>query len=82
MRTLEYYDFDLIEWFDTTWSGTVSGTLIRITEEDSTPVVDGTGVHEVWTMSDAYQITISGIGDVWHIDIADPDPVPVPRRAE
>ena len=83
MRTLEYYDYDTKEWFDVNWSDVVSGTVVRIYEEDGTPVVDGTGVYEMNVVSDSYQRTVVSGGDlIWHIDIADPDPSPVPKREE
>ena len=83
MRTLEYYDYDTKEWFDVAWAEVVSGTVVRIYEEDGTPVTDGTGVYEMNVVSDSYQQTVVSGGDlIWHIDIADPDPSPVPRREE
>ncbi len=83
MRTLEYYDYDTKEWFDINWADVVSGTVVRIFEEDGTSVTDGTGVYEMNVVSDAYQQTVVSGGDlIWHIDIADPDPSPVPRREE
>jgi hypothetical protein len=84
MRTIEYYDNNYDEWFDVNWSDVVSGTVVRIYEEDGTPVPDGTGIFELKVLTDAYQQTVtSGGGLIWHIDIADPDPpFPVPRREE
>lgn len=80
MRTVEYYDIGAEEWFDTTWSGVVSGTMIRMFEEDDTPVTDGTGVAEFYTISDSYIPTESGIPEVWTVQVNDPDPVA--KRAE
>jgi len=83
MRTVDYYDYDTEEWFDVEWSNIVSGTMIRIFEEDGTPLPDGTGIYELNTVSDAYQQTVVSGGDlIWHVDIADPDPSPVARREE
>jgi len=82
MRTIETYNHDESSWSVVDWSTVASGELVRITEEDGTPVMDGTGVSELWVISDAYQQTISGTGGIWTIDIADPDPQPVPRREE
>ena len=83
MRTIEYYDYDIKDWFDIEWANVISGSMIRIFEEDGTPVPDGTGIYELNVVSDAYQQTVVSGGDlIWHIDIADPDPSPVPRREE
>lgn len=83
MRTIEYYDYDTDEWFDVDWSDVVSGTMVRMYEEDGTAIPDGTGIFEMNVMSDAYQQTVTSGGElIWHIDIADPDPSPVPRREE
>lgn len=82
MRTLEYWDFDDVTWSGIEWSTVTSGMRVRCFEEDGTPVPDGTGIYEWEVIGDAYQATISGVGDVWQIDIADPEPTPVPKRAE
>jgi hypothetical protein len=83
MRTIEYYDYDTEGWVDTDWADVVSGTMVRIYEEDGTPVADGTGIVELNVVSDAYQQTVVSGGElIWHIGIADPDPTPVPRREE
>ena len=82
MRIIEYYDYDAKEWFGMDWSDVVSGTMIRMFEDDGTPVADGTGVFEMQTVSNSYQQTISGSGEVWTIDIADPDPHAVSRREQ
>jgi hypothetical protein len=82
MRTLEYWDTEYNQWFDIAWDTVASGQRVRCFEGDGTPVPDGTGIYEWEVVKDAYQVTISGVGDVWHIDIADPDPSPVPKRAE
>lgn len=82
MRTLEYWDTEYEQWFGIAWDTVASGQRVRCYEEDGTPVPDGTGVYEWEVIGDAYQQTISGVGDVWTIDIADPDPSPVPRRSE
>lgn len=83
MRTIEYYDYDSNTWSGTEWSTVVSGMMVRMYEEDSTPIADGTGVYEMNVVADAYQAaTVSGGELIWHIDIADPDPTPVPRREE
>lgn len=83
MRTVEYYDYDTSTWSGTEWSTLVSGSMIRIYEEDGSPVTDGTGVLELNTVSDAYQATVVSGGElIWHVDIADPDPSAVPRREE
>lgn len=79
MRTVEYYDHDTNEWFGIEWSAIVSGTMIRINEEDGTPVKDGTGIYEFNTASDSYLQTISGSGDVWTVQCYDPDPYTAPR---
>ena len=73
MRSIEYYDYDTNEWVDTEWSTVVSGMMVRIYEEDGTPISDGTGIYEMRVLSDAYLQTISGSGDVWTIDISDAD---------
>jgi len=83
MRTVEYYDYGTNTWSGTEWSTLVSGSMIRMYEEDGTPVSDGTGIYELQTVSDAYQSTVVSGGElIWHVDIADPDPSPVPRREE
>lgn len=82
MRTLEYYDYNTTLWSGIDWPTAASGMMVRMYEEDGTPIADGTGVFEMNVVADAYQQTISGSGDVWTIDIADPDPSPVPRRQE
>ena len=83
MRTVDYYDYDETTWSGIEWADVVSGTMIRIFEEDGTPVRDGTGVYELNTVSDAYQRTVVSGGElIWHVDIADPDPSAVPRREE
>ena len=83
MRTVEYYDQLEGTWSGIEWPTIVSGTMIRISEEDASYVVDGTGVMELNTVSDAYQATVVSGGDlIWHVDIADPDPSAVPRREE
>lgn len=82
MRTLEYFDHDIEEWTNIAWADVVSGTIVKLYEEDGTPVPDGTGVFELTVIADSYQQTISGAGDIWTIDIADPDPSPVPRHEE
>lgn len=80
MRTVEYFDEDIGNWFDIEWSNIVSGTQIRITEENGTLVTDGTGVYELITDSDSYLQTISGSGDIWTVDILDPSPFTSPRH--
>jgi len=81
MRTVEYQQEGT--WNSIEWSALVSGTQIRIYEEDGSCVVDGTGVMELNTVSDAYQATVVSGGElIWHVDIRDPDPSPVPRREE
>lgn len=82
MRTVEYYDDDVNEWFDIEWPDIVSGTQIRINEEDGSPVLDGTGVHEAITASDSFIYTASGIDDVWAVQCYDPDPYTAPRYEE
>jgi hypothetical protein len=83
MRTIKIYDNDTEGWVDAEWSTVVSGMMVIINEEDGTPVVDGTGIAEFNVIGDAYQQTVVSGGDlIWHIDIADPDPSPVPRRQE
>ena len=80
MRTIEYWNFDTVEWTELEWPTVVSGMRVRMYEEDGTAIPDGTGVYEMEVVRDAYTQTISGSGDVWTIDVADPDPSPVPRR--
>ena len=80
MRTVTYFDDDVKEWFGVEWSDIVSGTQIRIYEEDGTPVTDGTGVHELFTDSDAYQQTISGEEGIWTVNIFDPNPFTTPKQ--
>jgi hypothetical protein len=82
MRTIEYYDELSTTWSGIAWGSVVSGTKIRIHEEDGTPVLDGTGVHEFMTASDSYLSVISGSEDVWTVQTYDPDPYPVPKQAE
>ena len=83
MRTIEWYDYDTTLWSGIAWPDVVSGTMIRMFEEDGTPITDGTGVLEMYTASDAYQQTVVSGGElIWHIQINDPDPSPVPRREE
>jgi len=82
MRTIEYYDFDTTLWSGIDWPTVVSGMRVRMYEEDGTAIPDGTGVYEMEVVADAYTQTISGTGDVWTINIADPDPSPVPRREQ
>ena len=74
MRTIEYYDYDELTWSGIEWSTVVSGMMVRMYEEDGSPISDGTGIYEMNAISDAYQQTISGVGDVWTIDINDPSP--------
>jgi len=78
VRTIEVYDHNENIWTVVDWPTVTSGELVRITEEDGTPITDGTGVYELRVISDAYQQTISDSGSIWTIDIADPDPYPVP----
>jgi len=81
MRTVEYYDYETNTWSGTEWPTLISGSMIRIYEEDGTPISDGTGIYELQTVSDAYQATVVSGGElIWHVNIADPDPSPVPRR--
>jgi hypothetical protein len=81
MRTVEYYDYDTNTWSGTDWSVLISGSMIRMYEEDGTPIPDGTGIYEMNVVSDAYQATVTSGGElIWHVDISDPDPSPVPRR--
>lgn len=83
MRTVEWYDYHTETWSGIAWPDMVSGTLIRMFEEDDTPVFDGTGILEIYTVSDAYQKTVVSGGElIWHIDINDPEPSPVSRREE
>lgn len=82
MRTLEYYDYKLKGWFDIVWPNVVSGTLIKITEEDGTPVLDGTGIHELRATSSSYKTTVSGVGTVWQVDIADSDTESISKRSD
>jgi len=82
MRTIEVYDIGTATWSGLEWSTVVSGMLVRMFEESGDPVIDGTGVFELNVVADAYQQTISGVGDIWTINIADPEPTPVPRREE
>jgi len=82
MRTIEYYDELSTVWSGISWENVISGTMIRIYEEDGTPVVDGTGVYEFMTASDSYLSVISGSGDIWTVQTYDPDPYPVPKLAE
>jgi hypothetical protein len=81
MRTLEYMDVDS-NWLPVEWPTVVSGMVVRMFEDDGTPITDGTGVYEMQVVSDAYQQTISGVGDIWTIDVNDPDPMPYARRQE
>jgi len=39
-------------------------------------------VGDMNVISDAYQQTISGVDGIWTINVADPDPNPVPRQPE
>ena len=83
MRTVEYYDLLEETWSGIEWPALVSGSLIRISEEGGGYVFDGTGVMELYTASDAYQKTVVSGGElIWHVDINDPEPSPVPRREE
>lgn len=82
MRTVEYWDYDAATWSGIEWSAIVSGTVVRMYEENGDPMSTGVGIYEMNVISDAYQVTVSGIGDVWHIDIEDPEPTPVPRSEE
>ena len=83
MRTVEYMDDLGGTWSGIEWPNIVSGTQIRISEEDGSYVTDGTGVIELRTVSNAYQSTVVSGGElIWHVDIADPDPSPLARREE
>jgi len=82
MRTLEYWDDDNLTWSGIEWPAVVSGMVVRMYEEDGTAISDGTGVYEMNVISDAYQQTISGVDGIWTINVADPDPNPVPRQPE
>jgi len=73
MRTLKYYDDNNHEWIDLEWSALTSGTTFKIFEEDGTIVRDGTGVEEFVAQSDSYLLTISGVGDVWSVNVYDPE---------
>ena len=82
MRTLELYDIETSTWSGVEWPTIVSGSVVRMFEEDGTPITDGTGVYEMNVVADAYQQTISGEEGIWTINIADPDPSFLPRREE
>jgi hypothetical protein len=83
MRTLEYWDYDETVWSGIEWPTVVSGMRVRCYEADGTPIPDSIGIYEWEVVSDAYQQTISGVGDVWTIDIEDiGDNLPIMRRQE
>ena len=82
MRTIEYFDRETTTWSGLEWATVVSGMVVRMFEEDGTPIKDGTGVYEMNVAADAYTQTISGVGDVWTINILDPDPYYVPKTEE
>jgi hypothetical protein len=81
MRTLEYMDEDG-GWLPIEWSTVVSGMVVKMYEEDGTPITDGTGVYEMNVAADAYQQTISGEEGIWTINLYDPDPYPIARGEE
>lgn len=72
-RHVEYLAGDY--WAPARWEELVSGTLFKAYEEDGSPITDHTGVYELRAACDAYQVTVSGVGEVWEIKIYDPDPV-------
>jgi len=80
MRTIEYYDHNTTLWSGIPWPTVVSGMMVRMYEEDGTPIKDGTGLYEMFVCLTAYTQTVSGVGDVWTIDVNDPEPSSVPRR--
>jgi len=82
MRIIEYWDFDTSTWSGIEWPTVVSGMMVRMYEEDGTPIIDGTGVYEMNVVADAYTQTISGVGDVWTINVDDPEPYPRPRQEQ
>jgi hypothetical protein len=82
MRSVEYFDNITNNWEGISWTDVVSGTTIRISEEDGTSVTDGTGVAELYAVTDSYLSAASGTEDVWTVDVYDPEPYPVAKRAE
>lgn len=70
-RTIEYWDYDTEEWVNTGWDTVVSGMMVRMFEQDGTPILGAAGIYEMYVVSDSYIQTISGSGDIWTINIAD-----------
>lgn len=79
MRTLEYWDIENEAWFDVEWSTVVSGMVVRMYEENGTPIPGEAGIYEMKVMADSYIQTISGVGDVWTINVLDNPPYQVEK---
>lgn len=76
-RYVEVYSEEEGAWVSEQFQNLVSGTIFHLYEQDGTPLTDHTGVFEFRAASDPYQTTVSGYGDVWQIDVYDPEPVVV-----
>ena len=82
-RTIEYWDYDLEEWIEIEWPTVASGMMVRMFEEDGTPVLGSVGTYEMNVISDSYLTPSATVSDeeVWTINIEDPS-YPLPKRAQ